>query len=197
MQFCAPDEVDDLVGAHGEISWLTEAESRRPGEVGSTVRFGSDHAHSQACGGRVRGTERQRAPLPRRGGALGLPAANTRIEAFEDESAIVVERFDRATRDGALLRVHQEDLCQALSVPPARKYQFDGGPTPGQFAELIRSKVDRDRLITRVLDLAERIPAAFVEAINDSGVGGLSTELPDRLVTLVSERSDRCGAALA
>ncbi len=73
--------------------------------------------------------------------ALGLPSAKTRIETFHDESMIVVERFDRSTRDAVLVRVHQEDLCQALSVPPARKYQSDGGPTPGQIAELIRSTI--------------------------------------------------------
>lgn len=73
--------------------------------------------------------------------ALGLPAAATRIEAFEDESAIVVERFDRTTRDGSLVRVHQEDLCQALSVHPARKYQADGGPTPGRIADLLRTSI--------------------------------------------------------
>ncbi len=57
-------------------------------------------------------------------------------------------------------------------------------------------KLDRDRLITRVIDLAERTPAAFVQAIQDGDVDELSTDLPDRLVALVSERSDRCGAAL-
>jgi hypothetical protein len=72
---------------------------------------------------------------------LGLAAAVTRFEAFDDETAIVVERFDRTTRNGALVPVHQEDLCQALSVPPALKYQSDGGPTPGQIAELIRSTI--------------------------------------------------------
>jgi len=41
----------------------------------------------------------------------------------------VVERFDRRwTQDKRLLRLPQEDLCQALSVPPVRKYQSDGGP---------------------------------------------------------------------
>jgi serine/threonine-protein kinase HipA len=40
-----------------------------------------------------------------------------------------VERFDRRwTRDDRLLRLPQEDLCQALSVPPSRKYEADGGP---------------------------------------------------------------------
>jgi serine/threonine-protein kinase HipA len=41
----------------------------------------------------------------------------------------VIERFDRQrTRDGRLLRSPQEDLCQALSVPPELKYQAHGGP---------------------------------------------------------------------
>ena len=41
----------------------------------------------------------------------------------------MVGRFDRLwTRDGRLLRLPQEDCCQALSVPPTRKYEPDGGP---------------------------------------------------------------------
>ena len=36
--------------------------------------------------------------------------------------SIVVERFDRAWRDGACERVHQEDCCQALGLDPADKY---------------------------------------------------------------------------
>lgn len=38
-------------------------------------------------------------------------------------------RFDRRwTKDGRLIRLPQEDFCQALSVPPSQKYQMDGGP---------------------------------------------------------------------
>lgn len=37
-------------------------------------------------------------------------------------TTLVVERFDRARRDGALVRVHQEDCCQALGLPPSGKY---------------------------------------------------------------------------
>ncbi len=336
VQFCAPDEVDELVGRPGGITWLTESEiaSRlRTLRADSTSWLGPGFTGQFSLGGAQAKTALHNAPDGRAGEGghgdrgrwgtptgsvptthilkravagfeaqninerlclaaargLGLPAATTRIVTFEDESAIVVERFDRTTRDGALTRVHQEDLCQAMSVPPARKYQSDGGPTPGQIAELIRStipgpdaetdvwrfadalafnwliagtdahaknyslllagnqvrlaplydiasilpydgsnglkvklamkvgddyklrgtdrrsawehaadelKLDRDRLIARVLDLAERTPAAFVEAMNAGGIGELSTDLPDRLVALVSERSDRCGAAL-
>jgi len=40
------------------------------------------------------------------------------------EPGLLIERFDR--RAGQ--RLHQEDFCQALSLPPTRKYEQDGGP---------------------------------------------------------------------
>jgi serine/threonine-protein kinase HipA len=68
----------------------------------------------------------------------GLIAARTRVLTFSDETALVVDRYDRRRTDGEFARVHQEDLCQALGVPPARKYQSDGGPTPAQIVTLFR-----------------------------------------------------------
>jgi serine/threonine-protein kinase HipA len=47
---------------------------------------------------------------------------------FKDEIAIVVERYDRDRIAGKLHRVHQEDICQALAIPPTHKYQNEGGP---------------------------------------------------------------------
>lgn len=61
--------------------------------------------------------------------AFGLSVNSAEIHTFGDTKALVIERFDRLwTRDGRLLRLPQEDCCQALSVPPAAKYQSDGGP---------------------------------------------------------------------
>ena len=77
----------------------------------------------------------------RAAGIAGLHSARSRMAVFEEETAIAVERFDRARTTGGLLRVHQEDLCQALGVYPVRKYQSDGGPSPGQVADLLRSVV--------------------------------------------------------
>lgn len=68
----------------------------------------------------------------------GLIVARTRIETFDHETAIVVERYDRTYQGNRFVRVHQEDLCQALSVPPSRKYQKEGGPGPTQIAALFR-----------------------------------------------------------
>lgn len=80
--------------------------------------------------------------------AFGLPVNNATIETFGRTRALVVERFDRRwTRDGRLLRLPQEDCCQALSVPPSRKYQSDGGPGLVQVLDLLKGSdtPDEDR----------------------------------------------------
>lgn len=61
--------------------------------------------------------------------AFGLDTARTEIKEFNGCRVLVIERFDRLhTKDHRLLRVPQEDCCQALSVPPSRKYESHGGP---------------------------------------------------------------------
>ncbi|WJI15453.1 type II toxin-antitoxin system HipA family toxin [Pseudoxanthomonas winnipegensis] len=69
---------------------------------------------------------------------LGLPVNHAEIAMFGQTMALVVERFDRAWGDGRLIRLPQEDCCQALSVPPARKYQSHGGPGIVAIAELLK-----------------------------------------------------------
>lgn len=71
---------------------------------------------------------------------VGLDVAHTELVRFEDERVLAVERFDRSHSGEHLTRVHHEDLCQALAVPPDMKYQADGGPSPAQIAELFRQE---------------------------------------------------------
>ncbi|MBN3796485.1 type II toxin-antitoxin system HipA family toxin [Burkholderia sp. Ac-20392] len=83
--------------------------------------------------------------------AYGLPAANAEIVHFGAHKALSVERFDRALhRDGGwLLRLPQEDFCQALGVPPHLKYESHGGPGVPDLAGLLRrSETARDDLDT-------------------------------------------------
>jgi serine/threonine-protein kinase HipA len=71
--------------------------------------------------------------------ALGLSVAKSEIKDFDGRRCLVVERFDRLwTKDGRLLRIPQEDSCQALSVPPARKYESDGGPGVCDLVDLMK-----------------------------------------------------------
>ncbi|MEK1886919.1 MAG: type II toxin-antitoxin system HipA family toxin [Phyllobacterium sp.] len=71
--------------------------------------------------------------------AFGLPVNNAEIATFGKTKALLIERFDRRwTKDGRLIRLPQEDCCQALSVPPTRKYQSDGGPGVAQVLDLLK-----------------------------------------------------------
>ncbi len=78
--------------------------------------------------------------------AFGLPAANAQVEMFDDVKALVVERFDRRwSQNGQwLMRIPQEDLCQALGVSPSLKYQADGGPGIAQIMQLLLGAEDSD-----------------------------------------------------
>jgi serine/threonine-protein kinase HipA len=62
--------------------------------------------------------------------AYGLPIAHCDIALFEDQKVLIVERFDRRLSNDAswLLRLPQEDMCQASGTPALQKYQADGGP---------------------------------------------------------------------
>lgn len=78
--------------------------------------------------------------------AFGLPAAKTQMLGFSGKRALVVERFDRHwASDGRLLRLPQEDCCQALSVPPTRKYESEGGPGIRQVLDLLKASDEPDK----------------------------------------------------
>lgn len=73
-------------------------------------------------------------------GEAGLPVARSRVMRFEEEVAIVVERYDRLRDGNAVVRVHQEDCCQALGVLPVNKYENVGGPGARAIATLLRER---------------------------------------------------------
>jgi len=70
----------------------------------------------------------------------GLTVARSEIMRFEDEVAIVLERYDRLVSGGTVIRVHQEDGCQALGVPPVNKYESAGGPGIRALVTLLRER---------------------------------------------------------
>ena len=65
------------------------------------------------------------------------------VSRFGQETAIVVERYDRIATAGRLVRLHQEDLCQALARSPFDKYESHGGPGCRAIAGAIRSHCTR------------------------------------------------------
>ncbi len=71
---------------------------------------------------------------------LGIVAAGIETIVIGGRKLIVVERYDRSVDpDGRVHRFHQEDFCQAIGVPPSRKYQEDGGPSLRQMAGIVQA----------------------------------------------------------
>ncbi|PQJ62405.1 type II toxin-antitoxin system HipA family toxin [Photobacterium angustum] len=62
--------------------------------------------------------------------AFGFEVNDATIIYVEEVKALALTRFDRRwSQDGSwLMRLPQEDMCQALGVAPALKYESDGGP---------------------------------------------------------------------
>lgn len=72
---------------------------------------------------------------------LGLNVAASEYIEFDGHPAIVVGRYDRRPDSGGTgqVRIHQEDLCQAMSVAPDQKYETDGGPGTARILQLLRA----------------------------------------------------------
>lgn len=99
--------------------------------------------------------------------AIGLNVAKTSIGRFEDLTVLVVERFDRrwlgaqpaainkrafsAGKGVYLLRLPQEDFCQAFGLPLQRKYENHGGPSVADGLQLLsgseQSATDRSHFV--------------------------------------------------
>jgi serine/threonine-protein kinase HipA len=75
--------------------------------------------------------------------SIGLTSVVAEVETLAERLCLIVSRFDRrVTDDGAIRRIHQEDLCQALARDPNAaggrgKYEDAGGPSLREAAALL------------------------------------------------------------
>lgn len=77
--------------------------------------------------------------------AYGLDVAEVDIQTFGSQRVLVVERFDRVSSNGTLLRLMQEDFCQATGTSPLLKYENEGGPGLPALFELLLQSVQSEK----------------------------------------------------
>ena len=69
---------------------------------------------------------------------LGLPVAGFRVLQVGGRPLLIVERYDRTIdANGRMVRLHQEDVCQAGGINPGFKYEYAGGPSLANVAALL------------------------------------------------------------
>jgi serine/threonine-protein kinase HipA len=81
---------------------------------------------------------------------FGLPVATCHPLQFEEVKALVVERFDRTwwthpSGDQRLVRLPQEDMCQASGMAPDAKYEVDGGPGMDRILDILGGSMTREQ----------------------------------------------------
>jgi serine/threonine-protein kinase HipA len=88
----------------------------------------------------------------------GLDVAANHLIRVGSTPCLYVSRFDRLEDDaGRVHRLHQEDMCQALGVLPAAKYEANGGPSVARIVALLRglgsarAALDVNRFLKAVL----------------------------------------------
>lgn len=84
---------------------------------------------------------------------FGLPVAQTAILNFGTQKVLGVERFDRRIHPSGkwIMRLPQEDFCQALGFPPHLKYESDGGPGLSDIATVLRGSERAEEDLTTLL----------------------------------------------
>jgi serine/threonine-protein kinase HipA len=88
--------------------------------------------------------------------AAGLAVAPVEPRRVAGRTFLLVTRYDRmATPNGAYVRTHQEDFCQALGIAPEKKYAKEGGPTFKLGFQLLREACARPAPeVLKLLDAA-------------------------------------------
>lgn len=107
---------------------------------------------------------------------LGLTTVQAEVVEFGGRPVLVVPRYDRERDDtGALRRIHQEDLCQALALDTGvadRKYEVFGGPSLAAVADLLDRFNGSVEQLDRLIEVA-----AFTVVVGNADAHGRNLSL--------------------
>ncbi len=70
---------------------------------------------------------------------VGLTVPDVEIRWAKEIPYLLIQRYDRIVQNNHVVRVHQEDFCQALGINSAIKYQNQGGPNFKACFDLLRN----------------------------------------------------------
>ena len=125
----------ELVGTHGARLSLAGAQDKLP------VRFDPDGSLWLPLGGapsthilKIPSRDFKHLPanevlVTKLARALALETVEADLLRVAGTEVAVTRRYDRVVDGAAIVRLHQEDMCQALGLMPGTKYEQEGGPS--------------------------------------------------------------------
>jgi serine/threonine-protein kinase HipA len=69
---------------------------------------------------------------------VGIQVPEVEIITIQGHHFYAIKRYDREFNENSITRLHQEDFCQLLNIPPHQKYQKEGGPSIQQLFQTIQ-----------------------------------------------------------
>lgn len=86
---------------------------------------------------------------------LGVLSAAVEVRRFDDLEVLVVERYDRtpSSEQDRMLRLHQEDFCQAHALDAERKYEERNGLSLRRCSQLLERWSTGPEQLERLLDI--------------------------------------------
>lgn len=116
---------------------------------------------------------------------LGLPAAEVQLMDFQGERSLVIQRFDRVEAEyGRVLRLRQEDLCQAFGLSSLRKYEVNNGPGSSQILALLRRIRNPDRARVATAEFVRALLFSWLVLNTDAHLKNYSIQLASGTFTL-------------
>lgn len=70
--------------------------------------------------------------------ACGFNVPEVQYFMLNEKALYICERFDRKITESGIMRIHQEDFCQAMGIPSEKKYEEQKGPAFVDLLEVIR-----------------------------------------------------------
>jgi HipA-like C-terminal domain len=135
--------------------------------------------------------------------ACGLPVSEAELLDVAGLPVLAVKRYDRreAPAGDIPARVHQEDGCQAAALPPALKYEEQGGPALRDLAEVIRNFGDPRDVTSLLRRTTFNMAVGNADAhaknfsvLHEPGTPAISlAPLYDVLSTIALQLTDRTG----
>lgn len=144
------------LGRNGRSGWIAENEHWSLGGQQNKFALRKQNGEWFSCGGSAATTHILKSGIQelahqalneyvcmRLAAACGIDTAKVEYCEFEGENgiepAIAIERYDRSVVGKNIVRLHQEDFCQALGCLPENKYATDGGPGCADIVNLLMS----------------------------------------------------------